>query len=489
MSPLVAVLAVLVVPGTLATSCPPDMLAVYSLALRTEWSEDRFPKQYPQWRPPAQWSKTIGYVHSVASPLFSVGAAVSAGVRQFAETGATDQLEMETKEKLFLDAVLAPPIPAGVGDTNTTIFVDSNHTKVSVMTKLVPSPDWFIGLDSLDLCSQGAFVESVVTEAAPLDGGTDNGFTFTSPNWATQPPDAVFTITSSYPAHPAGSFNYPHLAALPTLAVYSLTKLREYKLQQNYETAATTSAPEPPEVTEIIARSNEKTKKFQYKIVDADAETAVTKEVARNGNDIIEFIPVERRVKKVKDFEIATNEVNPEAVSVSSPSFSLKKNQLKLLGSGAKPSKGFRSFSSVAGGYHASTSPDSFFKKKYSSAHLDKVQQKVFPGKLESISKADLYKQIMTTYINNNNVKKTRKRKKRLRRKKNRGRHHKKPRDCVVTEWSSWGPCSKTCGIGETERTRVVTQHPAHGGRHCPALRDYKWCGSARNCNKGYFSW
>ena len=182
-----------------------------------------------------------------------------------------------------------------------------------------------------------------------------------------QPPDAVFTITSSYPAHPAGSFNYPHLAALPTLAVYSLTKvtkyilqkyfipnkhlplsqvkiiscpqLREYKLQQNYETAATTSAPEPPEVTEIIARSNEKTKKFQYKIVDADAETAVTKEVARNGNDIIEFIPVERRVKKVKDFEIATNEVNPEAVSVSSPSFSLKKNQLKLFGSGAKPSK------------------------------------------------------------------------------------------------------------------------------------------------------
>merc|ERR1719384_1002168 len=99
---VVAVVAVLVAPGTLASSCPPDMLAVYSLALRTEWAEDRFPKQYPQWRPSAQWSKTIGYVHSVASPLFRVGAAVSAGVRQFAETGATDKLELETKEKLFL---------------------------------------------------------------------------------------------------------------------------------------------------------------------------------------------------------------------------------------------------------------------------------------------------------------------------------------------------------------------------------------------------
>ena len=38
--------------------------------------------------------------------------------------------------------------------------------QISVMTKLVPSPDWFIGLDSLDLCSQGSFVESVTTEVS-----------------------------------------------------------------------------------------------------------------------------------------------------------------------------------------------------------------------------------------------------------------------------------------------------------------------------------
>ncbi len=66
-------------------------------------------------------------------------------------------------------------------------------------------------------------------QAFPLDGGTDNGFTFTSPNWATEPPGEVFTITSDYPAHPAGSFNYPHLARLPILAVYSLTKVKRHK--------------------------------------------------------------------------------------------------------------------------------------------------------------------------------------------------------------------------------------------------------------------
>ena len=32
------------------------------------------------------------------------------------------------------------------------------------MTKIVPSPDWFIGLDSVDLCDEGAFLETVVIE-------------------------------------------------------------------------------------------------------------------------------------------------------------------------------------------------------------------------------------------------------------------------------------------------------------------------------------
>ena len=73
-----------------------------------------------------------GYVHSVSSPLFSLGEQVSPGVKQFAETGLTDVLERETVNKTFLDAVLAPPIPVGEGETNTTIFVDTSHTKVSV---------------------------------------------------------------------------------------------------------------------------------------------------------------------------------------------------------------------------------------------------------------------------------------------------------------------------------------------------------------------
>ena len=32
------------------------------------------------------------------------------------------------------------------------------------MSKLVPSPDWFVGLDGLNLCENGKFVDSVTVE-------------------------------------------------------------------------------------------------------------------------------------------------------------------------------------------------------------------------------------------------------------------------------------------------------------------------------------
>lgn len=41
-------------------TCDPDKLMVYKVTLATHWTRALFPKQYPEWRPPAQWSKVIG---------------------------------------------------------------------------------------------------------------------------------------------------------------------------------------------------------------------------------------------------------------------------------------------------------------------------------------------------------------------------------------------------------------------------------------------
>jgi Spondin_N len=59
----------------------------------------------------------------------------------------------------------------------------------------------------------------------PIDAGTDNGFTFTAPNWATDPPGVVFRVTNTYPPHPAGSFHYPFLKRLPAIAFFQFVKV------------------------------------------------------------------------------------------------------------------------------------------------------------------------------------------------------------------------------------------------------------------------
>lgn len=55
----VCVVAVVTAPAP-ASNCLPDKLTVYKVVFHTFWSRDRFPKHYPDWRPPAQWSKLIG---------------------------------------------------------------------------------------------------------------------------------------------------------------------------------------------------------------------------------------------------------------------------------------------------------------------------------------------------------------------------------------------------------------------------------------------
>ncbi|KAL7735819.1 hypothetical protein ACLKA6_017823 [Drosophila palustris] len=41
------------------SGCTLDRLAVYKVVLHTYWTRELFPKHYPDWRPTAQWTKTL----------------------------------------------------------------------------------------------------------------------------------------------------------------------------------------------------------------------------------------------------------------------------------------------------------------------------------------------------------------------------------------------------------------------------------------------
>ena len=85
--------------------------------------------------------------------------------------------------------------------------------------------------------------------------------------------------------------------------------------------------------------------KYRYDVIKKDKTKT---------EDIVNFVPITNQIKKDKQ-KTKTPKLPQEAST-----FRQVKHKVGLLGS--RPSRGFRSSSSLQG-YHASTSPDNFLKK------------------------------------------------------------------------------------------------------------------------------
>ncbi|KAL9877187.1 uncharacterized protein LOC119638316 isoform X2 [Glossina fuscipes] len=421
-------------------NCGLDGLAVYKIVLQTYWTRELFPKHYPDWRPTAQWTKTVGCSHDSSYILYRLGRLASAGVKQFAETGKSDifdntsgDQQQQLKKSMPSQNIVAnksgfsvfdefnlPAIITGAGRSESKFFVDSNHSLISLMTRVVPSPDWFIGIDSFQLCLGGSWIDKVTIEMDPLDAGSDNGFTFTAPNWPTSPQGVIYRITSKYPAHPAGSFFYPTNKRLPPIATVQLMKLKEYELSEVFH----------------FAEDDRK-----YEVVHTQTHLEMEHNHVEMNNELSASIEQERQ-----------NEIAKQ------PTFLTEKDRIRsqLL---------------------AKMNPlnDTLFNK---SADVPKNDRKAII--LNIASSYGNSKSLLASSPSLTGYPSIVKR-----------HRAKRVRDCRVSHWSEWSVCSKTCGVGEMHRYRKIIKHGKRGGRPCPPLMQSKWCGADIRCHlpNAYFNW
>ena len=173
--------------------------AKYQVTFDATWSEETHPDDFPS---NPHFSGLIGASHNENVKFWEGGELASQGIKNMAETGSKDPLKQEINNAIsdvtafkLLSGLGINPSP---GSTSLEFKVSEEYPLVSLVTMIAPSPDWFIGVNSLNLFEEGAFVEEKTAVLYAYDGGTDSGTTYTSPNDPTDPPVPIFLI-ETYP--------------------------------------------------------------------------------------------------------------------------------------------------------------------------------------------------------------------------------------------------------------------------------------------------
>lgn len=186
------------VASSMAAKCPGN--ANYTLTWKASWTRDNHPNTpLPSG---AHFSNLIGCTHGSDYIMWRRGMNASAGVKSVAELGQTGTLKAEIEAQKSAGKVWQLILPGyGLGAveerTGIPVKVTSNFSRVSLISMLAPSPDWFIGIDSHDLCDNGQWRKTWdVTMLPPYDSGTDSEPTFIG-DQPTVPPVPIFRINNT----------------------------------------------------------------------------------------------------------------------------------------------------------------------------------------------------------------------------------------------------------------------------------------------------
>lgn len=171
----------------------------------------------------AHFTQLIGATHNAAGSIYNLGDLATQGVENVAELGSVGVLTSEINASIA--AGNADNLILGTDTFITPVEVDTftftantSHSQFSVLTMLAPSPDWFVGVNNLDLLDgSGNWRQQIVLDLNSYDAGTEDGFGFSLSNPATTPQAAIQNLDT---AEPTGA-----LAGAGSIARLTLTRI------------------------------------------------------------------------------------------------------------------------------------------------------------------------------------------------------------------------------------------------------------------------
>lgn len=172
--------------------------ATYELTFASSWSRQTHPVDWPSF---PHYSRLIGGTHNSKVSFWMPGGIATSGIEAMAEAGSTFGLSQEVRAAI--NAKNADKVVSGgalgvsPGQLKLRFTVERSHSRLTLVTMLAPSPDWFVGVNGFELFKNGKWIDNA-TVALPLwDAGTDSGTTYTSPNRDTQPREKIAIVSKA----------------------------------------------------------------------------------------------------------------------------------------------------------------------------------------------------------------------------------------------------------------------------------------------------
>ena len=186
--------------------------ATYKVRFKPTWSAQTHPTNFP---PNPHFSGLIGGTHNSSVSFWKPGVLASPGIEAMAERGQTTPLDEEVQ--LAIDQGNALQIITGGGIANSPdgaaqafFTVSQDYPLVTLVTMVAPSPDWFVGVQGLNLMSTSDWLEEKVVTLYAWDSGTDSGTSYQSNDSNTSPKEPISLIETGPLGNgvPLGTFTF-----------------------------------------------------------------------------------------------------------------------------------------------------------------------------------------------------------------------------------------------------------------------------------------
>ena len=147
----------------------------------------------------AHFTTPIGGVHNAGVTFLIEGGMATAGVESMAEIGGTSTLanEVRAAEPNALSVLQGSGGNIGATGSSTLngVTLTTGHPRITLLSMVAPSPDWFVGVSGLSLLdAQGDWLGSRTVNLYPWDAGTEEGTEFSLSNSATSPRGTITSL-------------------------------------------------------------------------------------------------------------------------------------------------------------------------------------------------------------------------------------------------------------------------------------------------------